>query len=68
MGILKRILGICKTKPPSDTGCWDFKKGMVVMDLSRVPELSQPGGAIRLEGRGPFFALPLLKPGYLFPT
>lgn len=52
MGILKRILGICQTKPPADTGCWDFKDGMVVMDLLRAPELSQLGGAVRLEGKG----------------
>jgi len=51
MGILKRILGICETKPPANRGCWDFKDGIIQIDLSLVPELAKPGGAIRLEGR-----------------
>ncbi|MFZ5571529.1 MAG: ubiquinol-cytochrome c reductase iron-sulfur subunit [Thermodesulfobacteriota bacterium] len=52
MGLLKRIFGICETKPPADPGCWDHRDGKVTIDLRRTPELNPPHGAIRLEGRG----------------
>ncbi len=52
MGILARILGICKTGKPQNPDCWQYNEGAVTVDLSRAPELSQPGGAIRLEGKG----------------
>ncbi len=50
MGILKRILGICETRPPADAGCWSYADGKVEIDLDRAPELAAKGGAIRLEG------------------
>lgn len=50
--IFQRFLGICVTKPPSDEGCWTFENGKVVVDLSRAPELTEKGGAIRLESKG----------------
>jgi nitrite reductase/ring-hydroxylating ferredoxin subunit len=51
MSILKRILGICETKPPLDPWCWTHQNGRIEIDLPRAPELSRPGGAIRLEGQ-----------------
>ncbi len=52
MGILKRILGICQTRPPSDGDCWTIQDGTVEIDLARAAELIPKGGAIRLEGEG----------------
>ena len=51
MGLLKRIFGICETKPPSDARCWKYSGGKIEIELERAPELSNRGGAIRLEGR-----------------
>jgi len=51
MGLLKRIFGICETKPPSDATCWRYSGGKIEIELERAPELSNRGGAIRLEGR-----------------
>jgi Rieske Fe-S protein len=47
--ILQRLLGISASKPPADQGCWTFADRSIEIDLSRVPELSEPGRAIRLE-------------------
>ncbi len=52
VGFLSRILGICRTKPPADAGCWRLDQDTVTVDLDRAPELEAPGGAIRLEGSG----------------
>lgn len=50
MGIFKRLLGICETRPPADPGCWKYQGGKLEIHLDRAPELSRKGGAIRLEG------------------
>ena len=50
MGIFKRLFGICETRPPADAGCWSYTAGKIEIMLDQAPELSQPGGAIRLEG------------------
>ncbi|MBN2289244.1 MAG: Rieske 2Fe-2S domain-containing protein [Candidatus Glassbacteria bacterium] len=50
MEILKRILGICKTKRPANPDCWRYIKGRVEVDLGLAVELVSPGDAIRLEG------------------
>jgi nitrite reductase/ring-hydroxylating ferredoxin subunit len=47
----RRILGICRTQPPTDTACWRLVDDNVEIDLSRSVELQQPNGAIRLEGK-----------------
>jgi nitrite reductase/ring-hydroxylating ferredoxin subunit len=47
----QRLLGIPATGSPVETGCWSYKNSQVTIDLKRVPELSGPGGAIRLEGK-----------------
>jgi nitrite reductase/ring-hydroxylating ferredoxin subunit len=52
VGILKQLFGICETNPPGDPGCWAVQGDEVHLDLARAPELSRPGGALRLEGRG----------------
>ena len=52
MGIISRILGISKTKPPENPGCWAYRDGRIELKLAETPELSVPGGAVRLEGRG----------------
>lgn len=50
MGIFKRLFGICETKPPANPGCWTYADGKLEIVLDKAPELSQKGGAIRLEG------------------
>ncbi|MCP4668140.1 MAG: Rieske 2Fe-2S domain-containing protein [Deltaproteobacteria bacterium] len=52
MGFFARIFGICKTRPPADGDCWNVSGGNMEIELGRAPELSEKGGAIRLEGRG----------------
>jgi len=52
MGLLKRILGICKTSPPDDPECWRYSQGKLEIALDRARELANRGGAIRLEGKG----------------
>ena len=52
MGFLSRMLGICQTAPPRDSGCWVYNKGTLTVDLGRAPELKSKGGAIRLEASG----------------
>lgn len=50
MGVLARLFGICRTRPPADGECWRLADGRITIDLERAPELAAPGGAIRLEG------------------
>ncbi|OHB67266.1 MAG: (2Fe-2S)-binding protein [Planctomycetes bacterium RBG_13_63_9] len=50
MGFFQRLFGICQTRPPGDAGCWSAADGKIEIILDRTPELSRPGGAIRLEG------------------
>ena len=50
MGILKRLLGICATQLPANSGCWTYADGKLEVILDKAPELSQKGGAVRLEG------------------
>jgi nitrite reductase/ring-hydroxylating ferredoxin subunit len=52
MKFFKRILGICETPLPADAGAWSVDSGFVRVHLSRMPELSTPGGGVRLEGNG----------------
>lgn len=52
MGFFKRVLGICETRPPANDRCWLYSGGEIEIELALAPELSQRGGAIRLEGRG----------------
>lgn len=52
MKLIKRILGICETRQPSDAESWRYENGRITVRLSRLPELGRPGGAVRLEGGG----------------
>ena len=52
MKLLKRIFGICETGKPGDDACWRYAGGKVYLDLSKAEEISRPGGAMRLEGKG----------------
>jgi len=52
MGIFKRIFGICNTQPPKDPVSWKHSEGTIEIDLGLMPELAEPGGAVRLEGNG----------------
>jgi nitrite reductase/ring-hydroxylating ferredoxin subunit len=49
--ILQRLFGISATRVPVDLGCWTYARGKLVIDLERAPELSKPGGGIRIEGQ-----------------
>ncbi len=51
LGIFKRIFGKSTTKLPEDADCWSYADGRLTIDLSRASELSEAGGAIRLEGK-----------------
>ena len=50
MSIFKRIFGICATQVPANSACWSYGGGKLEVSLDKAPELSQKGGAIRLEG------------------
>ena len=52
MGLFAKIFGICETDLPRDEGCWEYLNGEVRIDLEKAAELSKPGGAIRMEGKG----------------
>ncbi len=49
--IIQRLFGTSETKFPKDKSCWSYKDGKVIIDLTKVPELSKHYGAIRLEGK-----------------
>jgi len=55
MEFLKRLFGICKTKKAADESSWQIHEQIngqtIKVELARVPEISQPGGAVRLEGK-----------------
>ena len=45
----KQVLGICETRLPQDPTSWKVAGDMIEVELSRMPELSQKGSAVRLE-------------------
>ncbi len=49
--IFQRILGLPITSAPIDPTCWSYADSKLTLDLNKVPELKQAGGAIRLEGK-----------------
>lgn len=51
-GFLQRLRGECATQEPKDSNCWTYAGSQVTIEISRAPELSKAGGAIRLEGKG----------------
>ncbi len=50
--IFQRIFGIPATNKPANADCWRVEGDRIVLDAARVPELSRPWGAVRLEGGG----------------
>ena len=52
MGFIKRLFGICETTPPTNADGWNLSGGKIEIQLDRIPELANKGGAIRLEGKG----------------
>ena len=52
MSFFKRLFGSCATQPAADPESWRFEGGQVLLNLSQLPELAHPGGAVRLEGKG----------------
>ena len=47
---LQRLFGLCATPKPADGGSWQYESGLLTLQLGRLPELSQPGSAVRFEG------------------
>ena len=45
----QRFLGISATRPAADPGSFHHEDGRITVDLDRVPELAEPGSAIRIE-------------------
>jgi Rieske Fe-S protein len=50
--IWQRLFGLPATPKPMDSGCWTFSDGKILIDLKVAPELRNPSGALRLEGKG----------------
>jgi len=46
----QRLFGKPVTKPPQNDGCWSFSDDVLLIQLDKAPELSNPGGGIRIEG------------------
>jgi Rieske Fe-S protein len=44
------ILGIPDTQLPTIEGAWSYTEGVLSLDLSKLPELGELGGAVRIEG------------------
>jgi len=49
MALIKRVFGISVTPTPADPGCFTAQDGTILLDLSRAPELTAAGAAVRLE-------------------
>jgi Rieske Fe-S protein len=48
--IFQRIFGIPVTSKPENPDAWNFSGGTLTIDLKKTPELTRPGGAVRIEG------------------
>ena len=48
-GIWQRLLGIPETKEPKNENSWTYHSGELTVHLDRLPELKDPGSAVRLE-------------------
>jgi len=47
----QRILGLPATLKPLDPAGWSYSNNKLTIDLAKTPELTQPGGAVRFEGK-----------------
>lgn len=46
----QRIFGISATNQPQNEKGWQYHSGELVIDLKKIPELTQPGNSVRFEG------------------
>jgi len=49
-GVVNGIRGIPETGLPEIESAWTFDNGVLTLDLSRLPEIKELGGAVRIEG------------------
>jgi nitrite reductase/ring-hydroxylating ferredoxin subunit len=49
--IWQRIFGISATDKPQDENGWHYESGKLIISLERIRELTQPGTAVRFEGK-----------------
>jgi nitrite reductase/ring-hydroxylating ferredoxin subunit len=49
----QRVLGRPATELPENNEFWSVSDGKITLDLSKAPALSNPAGAVRLEGNLP---------------
>jgi len=50
--VIKRIFGIPATKACAPGDAWEYREGQIILKRNAVPEIEQPGGAVRIEGKG----------------
>jgi nitrite reductase/ring-hydroxylating ferredoxin subunit len=49
--IWQRIFGISATNKPQDENGWHYESGKLIISMEKIRELTQPGAAIRFEGK-----------------
>ncbi len=49
-GLSNRLNGIPETQLPQIDGAWTYADGTLSLDLTKLPELDDLGGAVRIEG------------------
>lgn len=49
--IWQRIFGISATGKPESEKSWHYDSGQLTIHLDQIPELTQPGTAVRFEGK-----------------
>lgn len=47
--LIDRIRGVSKTPLLTNEAAWNFTDTTLTLDLTQIPELAEPGGAVRLE-------------------
>ena len=50
-GFFQRLLGKPATNEPTDSECWTYAHNCVTVQLKRLPELTEKGSGVRLEGK-----------------
>jgi nitrite reductase/ring-hydroxylating ferredoxin subunit len=50
----QRLFGLCATPRAKNESCWTYADGKIEVDLERARELSGKGGVLRLEQKGLF--------------
>jgi nitrite reductase/ring-hydroxylating ferredoxin subunit len=49
-GLGSRVKGVPQTQLPQIDGAWTYSDGTLTLDLAKLPELDDLGGAVRIEG------------------